>query len=118
MAVATFNFRLVQVGRSAVLAGCLLATVLGVAQAATSTDDVAKVAVYYGDLDVSTSAGASTLYQRIANAARQVCPYEDAVELDRIVFNQKCRREAIARAVRDINSPQLALVYANRVKRG
>ncbi|MGH8210465.1 MAG: UrcA family protein [Steroidobacteraceae bacterium] len=118
MTVVTFNSTLTLLGRAAVLAGLLLTGSLGVAQAAAPADDVPSVVVAYGDLDLSTAAGARTLYRRIAIAATQVCPFDGSRDLARLAYNHACRRDAIARAVRDINSPQLAALVAKRAPRG
>ena len=101
------------------LAGCLLAGALSVAHAGSpSADTVPTRVVSYGDLNISTDAGALALYQRLATAARKVCPLEDSRDLVRIASINRCRTDAVARAVHDINSPRLAAVYAGRSNRG
>ncbi len=100
------------------LAGCLLGGTLSVAHAMTPTDGVPTATVNYGDLDLSTQAGALTLYRRIAAAARQVCPDEDTRNLASFARSRACQAEAIARAVSDSHIPQLAAVYAARSKHG
>jgi len=104
-------------GRVAVLAACLLAGPLGVAQAAPARD-VPQVVVSYGDLDLSSSDGVRELYRRIAAAAGEVCPYADARELGQVAVNRACRNAAISRAVRQVNSPQLVALRAEHVKHG
>jgi UrcA family protein len=106
------------IGRTTMLVGCLLAGSLGVANADTAWDTVPTVVVSYGDLDLSTAAGAHTLYRRISAAAEQVCPFSDARELARAAMYHACRDAAIARAVKAVNSPQLAALQAERAKRG
>jgi len=118
MTAATVNSNRNTIGRVAVLAACLLAGSLGVAQAAAPVTDVPQVAVSYSDLDLSTSEGTRALYQRIANAAREVCPYPNARELAEFEVNHSCREAAIAKAVREINSPALVALRAEHVKRG
>jgi UrcA family protein len=106
--------------RLTVLAGCLLAGTLSVAQAASpeATDaGVPTLVVSYGDLNLSTTEGNATLLQRITTAARRVCPLEDSRNLARAAYSNSCRAEAVARAVHDINSPQLAAL-AVRSNRG
>lgn len=125
MTSATFDStsnRLVS-GPLAVLAGCLLAGGLGVAQAASPAavaivEGVPTVVVNYSDLNLGTNEGNVALYQRIAAAARQVCPLEDARNLSRAAHSKECRADAIGRAVRAVNSPQLAALYAVRTHRG
>ena len=101
----------------AALAACLLLGSLGLAQAATS-DTPPAVTVSYGDLDLSTAAGAKALYERLASAARMVCPGEFSPDLKQVAGYYTCRREAIARAVSRINSSQLAALVANHSKHG
>ena len=57
MTFATFQSNRNKTGRIAMLVGCLLAGSLGVAQAATPSEDVPTVVVSYADLDVSTPDG-------------------------------------------------------------
>src|SRR5438270_13866162 len=90
--------------RVAVLVGCMFAGTVGAAQAATSTDAVPSIVVHYGDLDVSTTDGASALYQRISVAARQVCPVEVTKVLSQIGKNRACREAAIERAVNAVHN--------------
>ena len=118
MTCATFESNRNKTGRIAMLAGCLLAGSLGVAQAATPAGEVPKVIVSYSDLDLSTTEGARTLYKRISIAAQEVCPFQDTVELSRKAKNHACREAAIERAVSSVNSTQLAAVRSEHVKRG
>jgi UrcA family protein len=123
MNFATVKPNLTRIGRTATWVGCLLVGSLAVAQAGTPqnvrlSDDVPTVVVSYGDLNLATSAGARTLYRRISTAAHQVCPFEDSKMPSQMAYSHECRAAAIARAVHDINSPQLATLQAERVKRG
>jgi UrcA family protein len=118
MNFATVNSRLPRIGRTAVCVGFLLVGSLGVAQAATPSDEVPSLVVRYGDLDLSTAAGARALSRRLSTAAHQVCPFEDSKAPAQMAYNNTCRAEAIARAVHDINSPQLAALEAGRARRG
>jgi UrcA family protein len=86
--------------------------------AAAPADEVPSVTVRYNDLDLATSGGAATLYQRISQAARQVCPDPDMRNLAMNALAQRCRAEAIARAVDQLHSPQLALVHAAHASHG
>lgn len=110
------TFKSKQVGL-AMLAGCLLAGSLA-AQAAAPTYEVPTMVVNYSDLDLSTEDGVHLLYKRISRAADRVCPYADSLEPARIAYSHACRDGAIARAVRDINSPQLAALRAEHAKHG
>ena len=118
MNFATCHSNRNKTGRIAVLVGCLLAGSLGVAQAATPANDVPKVVVSYSDLDLTTIAGAQTLYTRISAAAHKVCPFEDAVQPLQVAQNTACRQAAIERAVSSVNSTQLATVWTEHTKRG
>jgi UrcA family protein len=112
MTAATVTASRTNKGRIAVLAACVLAGSLGVAQAAAPLDDVPTVVVRYGDLDLSTQEGVQTLYKRISSAARQVCPSADPRSLRRFDDGRACRAAAIARAVSDVHSSQLAALHA------
>jgi UrcA family protein len=109
MTVATFPSGPTRTGRIAVLTASVLAGAFGVAHAAAP--DIPTMVVKYGDLDLSTQDGTRALYKRIAFAAAQVCPAVDSRDLARNAHAQVCRDAAIARAVRDVNSPQLAALY-------
>src|SRR5882757_2931661 len=104
-----------------VLAGCLLTGGLSVAQAAspeaTPAAAVPTLVVSYGALNLSTTEGNAALYQRITTAARRVCPIEDSRNLAQAAHSSSCRAEAVARAVRDVNSPRLAALLAKRTNR-
>jgi UrcA family protein len=107
----------------ALLAGCLLAGALTVAQAAppagaASSEAAPRQVVNYSDLDLASPEGTLALYRRIATAAQKVCPPESSRDLARKARIDACRSEAIARAVRDINNSRLAALYAQRSNRG
>jgi len=102
----------------AMIAGCLVAAVASVAAATPAPDDVPSVTVRYADLDLTTEAGAHTLYRRIRLAARAVCPSADSRDLARLAVTQSCQEQAIARAVQAVSSPRLAAVYATHARRG
>jgi UrcA family protein len=84
----------------------LSATALG----APSLDAEAPTKVVrFKDLDLATGAGAATLYERIAAAARIVCrgaPYADV---------RSCRTRAVDDAVRTIGSPLLSSIHRSTV---
>ena len=67
--------------------------------------EVATKVVRFKDLDLATAAGAETLYERIAAAARIVCrgaPYAAV---------RSCRTRAVEDAVRTIGSPLLTSIH-------
>jgi UrcA family protein len=74
--------------------------------AAPSRDGEARTKVVrLDDLDLNTAAGAQTLYDRIAAAARIVCrgPYHAQV--------RKCRARALADAVSTVGNPLLTSIH-------
>jgi UrcA family protein len=72
-----------------------------------------SVTVSYRDLDLSSLAGATTLYHRIQGAARQVCG-RPGVDLVEQMAWKACYRHATTDAVRRVNSPLLTAVHAGR----
>jgi UrcA family protein len=98
----------------ALLAAGLLSAALSTPSHATLPQDAAapQLAVNYADLDISTEKGALTLYRRITSAAREVCPAPNKYNARVSQLARNCIRTATARAVREVNSPQLAKVEA------
>jgi len=94
----------------AVLAACVVSAWPRSAAAAQPLATIPSVAVQYSAADLSTKDGASRLYQRIALAARQVCPNYDSGDLVAFSASRSCQRRAIASAVEEIGSPRLAAV--------
>ena len=104
--------------RMAALVGCFIAaTFTGVAGAASPATDVPSVVVRFADLNLGTERGVRTLYARIAGAARTVCPDALISDLHSAARIHACQQQAIARAVREVNAPLLAAVYADHWKR-
>jgi UrcA family protein len=105
--------------RSFALAGAFAALAATTTSfAAPYSDAPPSVTVRYDDLNLATSAGADALYRRISIAARAVCGDEYSRDLAVVAANQRCRADAVAKAVREVNNPQLALVHAARTFRG
>ena len=100
-----------------VLVTGLVAAASSVAAAATSTDEAPAISVGYSDLNLSTEQGNVALYQRIVSAARQVCPTNTGPNARLAAQVQRCVDEAVARAVKDMQSPQLAELQAARGRR-
>jgi UrcA family protein len=73
-----------------------------------------QVIVKFGDLDVSTSQGAGTLYRRIHIAAENVCwrmyDSNEAYTLNK----DACLKKVIADAVIKVNEPALSAVFASK----
>ncbi|HEV3181566.1 MAG TPA: UrcA family protein [Steroidobacteraceae bacterium] len=73
-----------------------------------------SITVSFRDLDLSSIAGATTLYHRIQSAAKQVCGYAPGADLIERAVWQACYRNATADAVRKVNNPLLTAVHAGR----
>jgi UrcA family protein len=101
----------------AVLVGSLFAGSLAAAPV-VSAQEVPSIVVKYGDLDLSTTDGVTTLYKRITAASHSVCPYEDARELTFKAINQSCREASVERAVRSIHNTELAAIRDEHARRG
>jgi UrcA family protein len=84
--------------------------------AGAPVSDVPQVTVKFSPAMLTTEEGARSVYQRIVRAAELACP--DTTTGSRITSDtvRKCREQAVARAVRQINNPQLAEVYTNSTK--
>jgi|SRR5579864_2551623 len=108
------NVRRVLTG-TAVLATMLAGTAWADDSAATI---VRTVHVRYEDLNLSSQAGSERLYRRIANAAREACGEPDPRDLAGWSAARKCESLAVAKAVSDLNSPQLAMVFAAHSRHG
>ena len=87
------------------------------AYAARPVYDVATRTVKYGDLDLSRTAGAASLYSRIQTAARAVCesPLSTGVRGE-MLLSRHCMEESIARAVADVNAPTLTSYHLMKTK--
>jgi UrcA family protein len=72
-----------------------------------------SVTVSYSDLDLSSPAGAKTLYRRIQGAAEQVCGHPGADVIEQAIW-RSCYRSAIGNAVRKVNDPLLTAVHAGK----
>ena len=91
-----------------------LATLLCVLGSAPTWAAPTSITVSFRDLDLSSIAGATTLYHRIQSAANQVCGYAPGADLIERAAWQACVRGATADAVRKVNNPLLTAVHAGR----
>jgi len=89
-----------------------LVAVLGVLGSAQALADAPakSIRVKYGDLDLSTQAGATTLYNRIRGAARTVCGEEGSSFADKAIW-RSCFNGAISDAVVTVNNPRLTALH-------
>jgi len=115
MSAQTSNLKRTLLGCTAALAAGML---LGSANAAVPGEAVPTMVVAYSDLDLDTDGGVHALYSRIAFAASHVCPFQDAMDPEHVALFKSCRDAAIARAISQIKSPQLAALGAEHAKRG
>jgi UrcA family protein len=71
-----------------------------------------SVRVAYGDLDLSTRAGAATLLKRMKAATRRVCGAEPSPrEIAAMSRHQVCAQDAMSRAVAAIDSPLVTALF-------
>jgi UrcA family protein len=90
----------------------------GAAGAATPNSDVPSVVVKFDDLTLNTDSGVSQLYRRIVFAAKRVCPDDGMRDLMAIRRVEQCRKQALDRAIRQIDNPRLVALHAVRSKSG
>jgi UrcA family protein len=84
------------------------------AYASGPLDSAPTKVVKFQDLDVGTSAGIAALYGRISAASRHVCGADDGdKDLHGQSIRQACVKEAEARAIAQVNVPELA-AYAEK----
>jgi UrcA family protein len=67
--------------------------------------------VRYADLNLNTAAGAAVLYQRIKNAAEQVCGDVNSRQLGEAMAAKACVGHAIYASVHSVNNVQLSREY-------
>jgi len=73
------------------------------------------IRVSYQDLNLTTSAGVATLYQRISHAAGTACEATQQLTGTRVSkAYDRCVQEAIASTVKQIDLPSLTALHATR----
>ena len=83
----------------ALIPALTLSTTPALAQAADSDVDLRKLAVVYGDLDLSTTNGQARLDERLRHAAARVCGQENGIRPQlHDEANLRCYEEALAGA--------------------
>lgn len=89
-----------------------------IAMGAAHAGDVPTSTVKYGDLDLSRTDGAATLYRRINQAARMVCAPLDfrqsALPSGLGDAYKSCLSKAVSGAVSKINNPKFSAYVANK----
>jgi UrcA family protein len=99
---------------SCALAGLLAGPVIALAASSGKLDDLPFRTVKYADLDLNRDADAAALFSRIKTAAREVCQPVDVVFLNLVRQWNYCSRDAIARAVADVNAPLLTSYFLEK----
>lgn len=88
-------------------------TALAADPAADGNSDTRSMTVRYADVNLTTVAGATALYQRIEGAARLVCG-----DSGRSLAEQRaakiCYQNAVAEAVTTVNNPTLTAIHQGR----
>jgi UrcA family protein len=93
---------------SLALAGATLFAATAQAQAqAPGAPEVHTLTVKYSDLNITTAAGATQLYNRIRGAARFVCGEEGRRLEEQLVWND-CFHTSVSDAVSAVHSPLLS----------
>jgi UrcA family protein len=93
-----------------------LSSLSAVAATIVPDDEVPARTVKFADLNLTRSEGAAVLYARISAAAREVC-LPATTWVPQLLFRAyRCREEAIARAVADVNAPVLTSYYLAKAK--
>jgi UrcA family protein len=80
--------------------------------------DALSVTVHFADLDLTRSAGAAVLYQRLKSAAETVCGGEGSVrsrDLGSQKRFQECIWSTIGTAVANVDQPTLTAYYRAQV---
>jgi len=87
-----------------------LAAMCAIANAGTPDESLRRT-VRFADLDLTRPAGVTVLRQRIRAAAQEVCQPLSEHDLAMLAASRTCVTDAIARAVKDVNSPTLSRSY-------
>jgi UrcA family protein len=100
--------------RTTVILMAALALPLTAFGAAPSHFEDVSVKVSYADLNIDNEAGAKILYMRLRNAAEEVCGLGSDVKLGSRTASshaKACYREALDKAVTEINHEQLSRIH-------
>jgi UrcA family protein len=92
-----------------------VALALGSVAAARSPDEN-RVVVRYGDLNLSSQAGVSSLHKRIRNAAESVCGELNIRVLGLRDEYDACVKEAVAKGIADVANPNLTNFHRSKGK--
>jgi UrcA family protein len=100
------------------ICGIVSAAGIGAASAATADDSAPSLTVKYDPMALQSDNGARQLYRRLEAAANELCPQfaSDGHLVSSVT--QQCRKQALARAVMQINNPRLVAVYRSNIGNG
>lgn len=84
--------------------------------AGAAIDAPATYVVRFADVDLSSIEGAATLYNRIRQAANQVCSPLESRTLGLLVRDRACVDKAVADAVAGVNRPLLSQYHQLHTK--
>jgi UrcA family protein len=74
--------------------------------------------VHFADLDLNNPAGVRALFGRLRGAAEQVCAPLQGRDLSSTWAYHRCVRDALARAVAQVDQPDLSAYYRARTEGG
>jgi UrcA family protein len=84
--------------------------VTNAAQAGEPVDTPPHKVVSFRDLNLNSPEGVAALYGRIKSAAYDACGNPDRFDLSQLKL-QTCIKDAVSRAIADVNSPMLTSLY-------
>ena len=74
-------------------------------------EEVRRVEVSYGDLDLARADHANALYWRIQHAAHDVCEVNTAPGSRAVLIERKCVTKAVDEAIQNVDNPNLTAIY-------
>jgi UrcA family protein len=88
----------------------------GVAKAGETAqaDEIRRLEVSYGDLDLARVDQADKLYWRIQHAAHHVCEVNTTPASRALLIERKCVRGAVDSAIQSVGNPNLTAIYLAR----
>ena len=99
-----------------VLASCVIGLTATLAHAATPASEAPAISVNYSDLNLATDEGSRALHERLAAAARQVCPSNLGPSARQLSDSRHCVVAAVDRAMGEVKDPKLAGVRATQAR--
>lgn len=104
----------ISVTRSIAAAACAVAVLVAPTVAGAASQEEPSVTIRYDRAALRDEYAAHELYARIRSAARRVCGEADMRELRVAQQVNRCRTDAVDRAVATIASPALGAVHRDR----